>query len=418
MRYKNILFGLLYMMMTTISFAITKRVLFIGNSYTYVNDLPLTLKNLAASSGDTLIYDSNTPGGYTLQQHASNNTTLSKIMQGNWDYVVLQEQSQRPAFPISQVETDVFPYAKKLDSLIHIYNPCAETVFYMTWGYKNGDASNCAFYPPICTYSGMDSLLRERYMMMADSNNAMLSPVGAVRKYIRTHYPSIELYQPDESHPSEAGTYAAACSFYSVLFRKNPANLTFNGNLSLTDASNIRSSAKTVAYDSLSSWYVGEYDPNAAFTYTQSGNNYTFTNGSSNAIQYYWDFGDGATSTIANPMHTYTNTCSFNVRLIATKCSYADTTMKTINITTAISDLQSDNIILYPNPVKDILTIEMPIYLLQSILITNAAGKTLPTIYTNEKQAIKFDFTNYATGIYFIKMRIQGEEIIKKVIKY
>lgn len=86
---------------------------------------------------------------------------------------------------ISQVETDVFPYAHYLDSVINFYNPCVETAFYMTWGRKNGDASNCSFWPPVCTYDGMDSLLNLRYRMMADSNASILSPVGAVWNYIR-----------------------------------------------------------------------------------------------------------------------------------------------------------------------------------------------------------------------------------------
>ena len=56
----------------------TKSVLFIGNSYTSVNNLPLTVKQLALSKGDSLFVDSNAPGGYTFQQHTTNATTLSK----------------------------------------------------------------------------------------------------------------------------------------------------------------------------------------------------------------------------------------------------------------------------------------------------------------------------------------------------
>ena len=218
----------------------TYRALFLGNSYTYVNNLPQMITDMATSTGDVFIYDSNAPGGYTLQGHSSNATSLAKIAIGNWDYVVLQEQSQLPSFPISQVQTDVFPFAKMLDSTINADNPCVETVFYMTWGRKNGDASNCASWPPVCTYAGMDSLLDLRYRMMADSNNAIVSPVGRVWNYVRQLYPSLELYQPDESHPSVAGTYVAACTFYTVMFRKDPTDITFNSTLTPTDAANIR----------------------------------------------------------------------------------------------------------------------------------------------------------------------------------
>lgn len=57
-----------------------KRVLFLGNSYTYANNLPLLVKNIAASAGDILYTDSNTPGGYTLGyspiQHLTNQISL------------------------------------------------------------------------------------------------------------------------------------------------------------------------------------------------------------------------------------------------------------------------------------------------------------------------------------------------------
>ncbi len=235
----------------------TKKILFLGNSYTYVNDLPQMLLLAANSTGDSIIFDSNTPGGYTLQGHYNNATSLSKIAMGKWDFVVLQDQSQLPSFPDADVENSVYPFAKKLDSLINLKNPCAETIFYMTWGRKNGDASNCVYWPPVCTYSGMDSLLNLRYRIMADSNNAILSPVGAVWNFIRKNYSNIELYSSDESHPSVAGTFAAACSFYTVIFRKDPTKILFNGNLNAADAAKIKLAAKTVVFQNLLTWHVG-----------------------------------------------------------------------------------------------------------------------------------------------------------------
>ena len=65
----------------------------------------------------------------------------SRIRSGSWDFVVLQEQSQLPSFPIEQVTAEVFPYARYLDSVIKAHNSCAQTIFYMTWGRKNGDFS-------------------------------------------------------------------------------------------------------------------------------------------------------------------------------------------------------------------------------------------------------------------------------------
>ena len=71
---------------------VTKRALFIGNSYTSYNDLPSLVADVALSEGDTLIHDSYTPGGYTLQQHANDPMVEAKIQAGGWDYLILQQQ--------------------------------------------------------------------------------------------------------------------------------------------------------------------------------------------------------------------------------------------------------------------------------------------------------------------------------------
>lgn len=236
------------------------KVLFVGNSYVYTNNLPQATADIATSCGDTLNFSSSAPGGYTFQQHLSNSTTLSLIAQGGWNFVILQEQSQLPSFPISQVENECFPYAQQLSQMIREKGN-EEVAFYMTWGRKNGDASNCANYPPLCTYEGMDSLLYERYTMMAEQNSAVISPVGRVWHYLRTHHPEIELYNSDESHPSVAGTYAAAATFYTILFKKSPLNasdLTLDANT----AAAIRQAAQTVVFDSLDFWYRFVETPN------------------------------------------------------------------------------------------------------------------------------------------------------------
>ncbi len=392
----------------------TKRVLFLGNSYTYVNDLPKTIADMAITTGDTLLYESNCPGGYTLQGHATNTTSLSKIAQGNWDYVVLQEQSQFPSFPINQVETDVFPYAKKLDSLIHVSNPCAQTVFYMTWGRKNGDASNCPSWPPVCTYNGMDSLLRLRYETMAVTNKGLLSPVGVLWKYLRTNAPLLDLYQSDESHPSEAGTYAAACSFYTVFFRKDPTAITFKSTLALADGAAIRNATKTTVFDQLTQWHIGEYDPNATFTNaTTPTNQIVFTNTSTHAATFTWFFGDGDIDSIENPIHTYSQPGSYNVILLASKCNETDTFTKQITVgTTALQNLQN-NITAYitPNPVRSILYLGPADIEATAFSIFDPVGRIIQqgSLINGEKS---IPIGNLQQGSYFIQLKTLNNQYL------
>ncbi len=305
--------------------------LFLGNSYTAANNLPQIIADLAVGSGDTLSWEANTPGGYTLQLHSTNATTLSLIEEGGWDYVVLQEQSQLPGFPIAQVETEVFPFAAELDSLVLAGDPCAETVFYMTWGRKNGDAFNCPVWPPVCTYEGMDSLLRERYITMAEDNEAIVSPAGAVWRFIRETSPWLELYAPDESHPNAAGSFAAACAFYTVFFRKDPSLLPYNYTLDPVTAGTIKEAAKQVVFDSLAFWNVGEYDPVAEFTAeTTMTGEVLIENNSQFSDSYFWDMGDGNTYTEETPVHTYTSSGSYLLSMVASSCGRSDTA--TINL--------------------------------------------------------------------------------------
>ena len=77
-------------------------VLFIGNSYTYANNMPQMVSEIALSFGDSLIYETSTPGGATFNIHSTNISTLNKISQKPWDYIVLQAQSQEPSFSPSQ----------------------------------------------------------------------------------------------------------------------------------------------------------------------------------------------------------------------------------------------------------------------------------------------------------------------------
>lgn len=241
-----------------------KKALFLGNSYTYFNNLPQLVDNFAQSAGNDLIYDSNTPGGYQMNQHASNPITYQKINQNDWDFVVIQGQSQEPSFSPAQVASDVYPYAAIINDSLLSANPCIEPMFFMTWGRKNGDASNCGFYPPICTYDGMQQRLKESYMEMANDNNASVAPVGVAWKAVRDLYPNIELYTPDESHPSAAGSYLAASVFYVSMFRESIVNSSFEFTLDSLTAYRLRDIASSTVLDSLSAWRIGENEVNVS----------------------------------------------------------------------------------------------------------------------------------------------------------
>lgn len=337
--------ALLLLLWTSVSASATSRkVLFIGNSYTYTNSMPDMFKSFALAMGDTVTYTMSAPGGYTFQQHTTLPGTISGITAQPWDIVVLQEQSQLPSFDPAQVATDVYPYARWLDSFVNETDSCMETMFMMTWGRKNGDASNCPFYAPVCTYAGMQQRLRESYLEMAQNNHASVAPVGAAWKVIVDSFPSINLYVADESHPSVAGSYLQACVFYASIFHRSPWGCTYLGGLSATDAATLQRVAHRVVLDSLSQWQQYGHYPYAAFTRTKAGSTVTFSNNSQRGTSS-WAFGDGGTSTTAAPSHTYATPGIYTVTLTVSNDCFTVTRKDTVHIgtTTAVGNIGESN---------------------------------------------------------------------------
>lgn len=394
-----------------------KKVLFLGNSYTERNNLPQIISNIAQSMGDTLLFDGYYPGSYTLLRHATDANSLNKIMTGNWDYVVLQEQSQRPALGEEEV-TKFFRYGKLIDSLIKLSNPCTETMFYMTWGRKNGDDEYCGIIPTLCTYEGMDSLLRSQYLKIADSLQAVLSPVGASWNFVRNFFPDIELFNADGSHPSEAGSYAAAMTFYCAIFRKNPVDVPYQYTLPSAMAQNIRLAVKKVVFDSLNKWGIGKSDPNPFFSYQLLPNNVlAFNNKSANASHYLWSFGDGTTSTLENPNHKYTINGSFKVTLIASKCKVSKSFFDLVNfqVTPANNFFQESGIFPYPNPVRDKLYLSLEKF--DKISISNIFGQFFEPSFLFSQNLVAIDFSLFPTGTYFIWVHLDEKTGFWKVVK-
>jgi len=77
----------------------TTNVLWLGNSYTYVHDVPKMVQELGKYSGKSISYDTHTNGGWTLQKHEYSARSTHLIRSRQWDVVILQEQSQLPCLP-------------------------------------------------------------------------------------------------------------------------------------------------------------------------------------------------------------------------------------------------------------------------------------------------------------------------------
>jgi hypothetical protein len=206
------------------------RILFIGNSYTYYNNgLNNLFEEYSISANPDLDITTMaiTGGGMTLENHFNNQATINEIQSGNWDYVVLQEQSQMPILNTEHFLT----YATKLDSVIDLSG--AQTCFFMTWA-REYDQSQI---------EGLSSA----YLQAGRELDAIVVPVGQVFNYIfeDDNNNDIVLYSGDGSHPSAAGSYTAAACFYRKFYNAPATSATATiPNVSFDEAEYIRNAVE------------------------------------------------------------------------------------------------------------------------------------------------------------------------------
>ena len=211
--------------MATVSLGIDNLLLF-GNSYTQQNSLDTILEDLGVTDAVA-----RTSGGLTLDDHWSNvntsahswNTTL-RDPSVDWDYVILQDQSQIPGFPRSNSDWIESRDAALDDLADAVEDESSEVVLMMTWGRRNGDVTNPTIYG---NFTQMQDRLEAGYIdfldnITAQGQQAWIAPVGLAFAHIHDGIVAngsnplasgatfSALYSADGSHPSLAGSYLAA----------------------------------------------------------------------------------------------------------------------------------------------------------------------------------------------------------------
>lgn len=186
----------------------TLRILFVGNSYTYVGNMPHIVSLLASGKDIPVVTRKSVEGGVSLKEHWLGNRglmTKNRIAEGHFDIVVLQDQSQAPiVFPDTTLK-----YARLFCDYIREFG--ASPAFYETWARER--------------IPQQQETLHAIYLRAAQENSAKLVPVGKAWELARKLRPEIELFGPDGSHPANLGVYLTACMFFAFLTDENPENL-------------------------------------------------------------------------------------------------------------------------------------------------------------------------------------------------
>jgi hypothetical protein len=191
------------------------KILFIGNSYTFYNDMPKMLCELALENCKDVEVDSVTRGGRKLYENLAsgdehNAKILELIGQKSYDLLILQEQSYFALVDYAEFERGV----KGLIDLVG----AKKVLLYATWGRKVG-AELLATHG--WTSSEMGEKLYSAYSAVAEKFGAEVSPVGLCFNKINAGG-GLELYNPDLSHPSRLGTVVGVLCHYKKIFGALP----------------------------------------------------------------------------------------------------------------------------------------------------------------------------------------------------
>ncbi len=160
--------------------------------------------------------------------------------------------------------------------------------------------------------------------------------------------------------------------------------------------------------------------PVAQFTFVENNLTITFTNTSTNAAYYIWDFGDGTTSTAINPVHTYASAGLYTVKLIANDvCGLLTSTQSaTVGVVATNNPTWLKQFELSPNPNSGIFNITLDGVPQPDISLTlfGLQGQILQTTvigFASGHIQYGFDLAHLPSGIYLL--RISAREGIKYV---
>ena len=223
-------------------------ILFIGNSYTYYNEMPTAIfESFAERAGYDLTVDSITNGGHKLSEFANPTDTYgAKVEQAltgskKYDFVILQEQSVRPA---TENPSDFYSAVRNLTKRIR--ETGATPILYATWGRKSGNSTLGTYG---WTNESMTWRLAAGYQAIGEELDISVAHVGLAFYDVYTGQSDIELYHSDGSHPSYIGSYLAAVTLFARMFHTDPTEVSYTGGLTLANANAVREAARKAVFD-------------------------------------------------------------------------------------------------------------------------------------------------------------------------
>lgn len=286
-------------------------ILFIGNSYTHMNDMPKIVQKMADKEDRNVVVEYNTESGGSFRVHSERKDLYAAISKRKWDYVILQGFSRELSHSNAHIDTATVPFVNKIVSAVYKNNQCSQVLLYMTWGYENGYSDRAE----VNTYEKMADSIVQGYTYLSYLFDVPVVPVGLVWKEVK-ELDRMDLYAADRAHPSKIGSYLIANTFYKAIFRDVPNKL-YASNLKKKTAKFIN---KTVD-EYLTSNFEYEEVKHDLFSITELEDYSIQYNVSDSVSDVVWYFEDGTSTTLKSGMHSFGRKGKYRVTIeLMTEC--------------------------------------------------------------------------------------------------
>lgn len=190
----------------------TKKILWLGNSFSYYSNPIWMFEELALSQGHYARVNCHIKGSQTLDNHCSLELSAEEINDGSYDVAFLQDQSVNPAKLSQNGDQSVKNAAVNLAAKVRAKSPSCKIVMEATWSYASlvGDYGG--------SLATMENHLLQGSKIMAESVGGCVSPIGLAFSACRSQYPSYGLHHTDNKHQSAIGAYIIACVNYLTVY--------------------------------------------------------------------------------------------------------------------------------------------------------------------------------------------------------
>ncbi|OWP74008.1 T9SS type A sorting domain-containing protein [Flavobacterium oreochromis] len=391
-----------------------EKILFIGNSMTYYNNMPTLFRDIANAKGKNVQVQQYTQGGTGFINHVNDRAVYNLFASQVWDAVILQPGTGESVGASYRIQETISRGKQLMDS-IKKYSPCSKILLYEV---SNGIASNPNGNGNYDNYFAIQKKIKDSITAIARGLKIPFAPAGeCFKEHYNTNKDLLLHGTYNDVHPGLKGSYLVACSIFNTLYQENVSPCNFYGGIDDVTATYLQRISDNVILKNKPSWLINTYNLYTNFSFVTNGMNIELKNESSNYDSLSWNINNEHRTNDLSPTFNFTSTGAKNIILTTHKNGCSETITKTIQISPlGLDEIIDSNYEYYPNPAKDFIYIETKKNSQVKFSIIDSNGKIIVREQNLEKNNI--DIRSLNTGLYLILLNQENTISKIKLIKH